>query len=288
MKTHLRLAGLMLSVAALLSACGGGSSQSSPSSPTPASGAAAGANGTVPVPTPPMPDSANAMGTVSDLGGTCPTLSFKLDAKAVTTDAATVFEGGACADVKNGVRAGAMGRIQRDGSILAARVRIAPGMPPPTPQPRPGAAMGTVSDLGGACPALSFKIDNKAVRTDAATVFDGGGCADVKNGVRAGAMGRIQSDGSILAAHVRIAPATPPRPPQPPPMPGVVGPISALTGTCPNLSMTVATRAVTTNNSTVFEGKACGDLRNGDRVGVLGSVAPGGTAIVAQKVMSRR
>jgi hypothetical protein len=64
--------------------------------------------------------------------------------------------------------------------------------------------MGTIAGVSGTCPALSFTLDGKAVKTDAKTMFDQSACADVKNGAKAGAVGTTQTDGSLLALHVRV------------------------------------------------------------------------------------
>ena len=66
---------------------------------------------------------------------------------------------------------------------------------------------------------LTFTLDGTIIRTNAATIFDHSACADVKTGVKAGAAGVKQSDGSIVAAHVRVGdpPSGPPDGQQPPP-----------------------------------------------------------------------
>ncbi len=153
--------------------------------------------------------------------------------------------------------------------------------------------MGTVGDLTGTCPRLTFTLGNKTVRTNAETVFMGGACADIKNTIRAGAKGAVQPDLSILASYVRFAAGAPsPQPtpkPRPQPTPTTIqGPVGAKSGTCPNLSMKVGTQDVVTNSSTRFQGRACADLQNGDMVGVAGSAPSSGGAIVAKTVMSRK
>lgn len=67
-------------------------------------------------------------------------------------------------------------------------------------------AVGSVTGLSGTCPTISFTLGQTAVRTNADTRFDQGSCADVKNGVDAGAAGAKQSDGSITAARVHLGP----------------------------------------------------------------------------------
>lgn len=167
-----------------------------------------------------------AGGTVSGLSGSCPNLAFSLDGRGgsahVITNGSTTFDGGACADVKNGAHAGAVGERQADGTLVAARVRIGEPHGGPRPPGPPGdgphgpGAGGVVSGLSGACPNLSFTVTDrnntpKRVRTNSATVFEGKACGAIVSGDHAGARGALQTDGSILADHVRVGPPPPRR-----------------------------------------------------------------------------
>lgn len=60
---------------------------------------------------------------VSNLSGTCPNLVFSIDGMRVTTDAATRFEDGACAEVINGRNVEAEG-IARDGILYASEIDL--------------------------------------------------------------------------------------------------------------------------------------------------------------------
>jgi hypothetical protein len=60
---------------------------------------------------------------------------------------------------------------------------------------------GEVSDLQGECPTLTFVVDGRRVRTDAATDFKMG-CGGVKNGRKVSVQGSVQIDGTILATHI--------------------------------------------------------------------------------------
>jgi hypothetical protein len=93
--------------------------------------------------------------------------------------------------------AGAIGSRAADGSLEADRGRIAPA---PLP-----AVTGTVTSVSGTCPELALVIEQTTVHTSAMTVFDACKCADVKVGVKGGAMGPRRADGSIDAEKVRIA-----------------------------------------------------------------------------------
>jgi Domain of unknown function (DUF5666)/Putative binding domain, N-terminal len=61
---------------------------------------------------------------------------------------------------------------------------------------------GEVSDLQGDCPTLTFVVDGRRIRTDAATDFKMG-CGGLKNGREVSVEGSVQIDGTILATHVR-------------------------------------------------------------------------------------
>ena len=63
-------------------------------------------------------------GAVSALTGSCPTLEFSVGPTAVSISAATEFEDGVCADLRNGTRVEVEGIIQGDGRLAAAEVEF--------------------------------------------------------------------------------------------------------------------------------------------------------------------
>ena len=63
---------------------------------------------------------------------------------------------------------------------------------------------GKPANVSGTCPALTFTIKGQAVYTTAATTFDGGTCADIKNGKDLEIEGMLMSDGRIRADIVEI------------------------------------------------------------------------------------
>jgi hypothetical protein len=135
-------------------------------------------------------------GVVRSLGGACPALTFVLGNVTVRTSGRTVFEGGACGDLKDGMRAGAIGSRAADGGIDAERVKMAP---PPTP-----AVTGAIASLSGTCPDVTFLIERTTIHVSAKTVFVGGTCADLKAGIKARATGPKRADGSLDAEKVEI------------------------------------------------------------------------------------
>jgi len=62
----------------------------------------------------------------------------------------------------------------------------------------------------------------------------------------------------------------------------ISGPLSALSGTCPDVSFTVQGRPVRANSRTVFERLSCATLRNGLAVEVKGTEQPDGFVLAAR------
>ena len=63
-------------------------------------------------------------GLVSALAGTCPAITFTVNAITVKTTSATTFDDGTCAQVQNNVRVEVKGVRQTDGSLQATRVEL--------------------------------------------------------------------------------------------------------------------------------------------------------------------
>ena len=257
---------------------------------------------TVPVPVP--TGVVGVSGTVASLAGACPVVSFTLENRVIKTDATTAFGDAGCVAVKNGVRAEISGTVQTDGSIKALKVGVVVVVPPPpvppVPVPVPSTTIsvsGAVKSLSGTCPTVSFTLENRSIKTSTSTAFGDGGCAAIKNDVRVAVTGTIQADGSILAlkAAVPATTTTPPPPPlpptpptAPPPITSISGNITALTGSCPQLIITIGERKAMTSAVTVFEVKACAELAVGSYVEVVGLLASANTALAATKVTGRR
>lgn len=270
--------GSLLVAAALASACGG-ESNSPPTSPAQqASATANGSSGTVSADGTKTGTTTRAdaiAGTISVLAGTCPNLTFKVEAKTVKTDAATTYVEKGCSELKDGVRVGVSGTAQADGSILAKYVKFAPPPPPP-----PALAEGTVSALSGTCPTITFTVAGKTFTTDSQTRFGDGGCAAVKKDAKVGVAYQTRTDGSVRVLAVKVIPP-------PPPPPDLAGTVSAVTGTCPSIVITVGSRTATTSATTVFLGKTCADVKAGAKVGIYGAIAAGATTLTATKVVIR-
>jgi uncharacterized protein DUF5666/all-beta uncharacterized protein len=86
----------------------------------------------------------------------------------------------------------------------------APAPPPPSPAPAPPPPpagqdielKGTISGLGGSCPAIRFSVSGRTVTADSGTEFDKKPCRDLRNGTNVEVKGRTQSDGSVRASKI--------------------------------------------------------------------------------------
>jgi len=103
-----------------------------------------------------------------------------------------------CAQIGVGRTAEVHGTRQTDGSVLATRVHAedAPG------NEHEGEASGTLSQLSGACPSLTFMVNGTRVSTNASTEFKDVSCSALANGNTVEAKGTARSDGSLLASRV--------------------------------------------------------------------------------------
>jgi hypothetical protein len=212
---------------------------------------------------------APVVGIVTRVSGACPDLSFVLSGVTIHVTGRTRIEGGTCADIQEGMRAGALGAPRADGSVDAARLRV--GSPPPAP------VAGLVESLSGSCPTLTFVLDRVTIRTSADTVFEGGTCGDLREGVRAGVIGRRTGERTLDAEHVRMAarPPQPPQDPRPPQPPGdqatVGGMVRSVSGTCPTLTFAIDRITVHVSARTTFEGGSCADVKVDVRAGAAGT-----------------
>jgi hypothetical protein len=115
MRTHL-LSSAILSLAALAAAC------DSPSAPAPTTPTAPTTTADARTGDPARTGSVQISGTVGRVSGTCPAIRFVVRRVIVETNRATVFNGGPCAAVLNGVGVVVTGTRQGDGSLAASAV----------------------------------------------------------------------------------------------------------------------------------------------------------------------
>jgi hypothetical protein len=132
---------------------------------------------------------------------------------------------------------------------------------------------GLVTGVSGACPALSFTVSRTTVSTTSSTNVDGG-CDKIVNGATVALSGTRQSNGSVVASHVEIRQVE------------VAGSIAALQGTCPVVSFSFGSTAVSTTANTTFSGTTCSHLANGQSASVDGYLQSN-AAITATRVSLR-
>jgi uncharacterized protein DUF5666/all-beta uncharacterized protein len=80
-----------------------------------------GAVSSAPPPTP-SPPPTTLSGTMSGLSGKCPSVSFTVSSKTVTTNSATAFITTPCSGLRNGRAVSVTGTVQLNGSVLATIV----------------------------------------------------------------------------------------------------------------------------------------------------------------------
>jgi hypothetical protein len=216
-------------------------------------------------------------GTVSALSGSCPKVTFTVAGKTFTTDSLTRFGDGGCAAVKNDVKVLVQSQATTAGVVRVLAVKV---IPPPPPPPPPTMTEGTVSALSGNCPKVTFTVAGKTFTTDSLTRFSDGGCAAVKNDAKVLVQSQATTAGGVRVLAVKVIPP-------PPPPPTIAGEITALSGTCPAITISLGTKQAVTSAATVFSGKACADVRVGAKVAIYGTVAAGATIVAATKVVIR-
>jgi hypothetical protein len=144
----------------------------------------------------PPPAPVTLTGTVSNFGGTWPTLTFTVQGTSVRTSSSTTCDGTkGCSLMANGDSVTVVGTKQSDGSVVATKVTNATTAP----------ISGTVASLTGTCPAVTLSLSSTVVKTTSATTFTNGACTDLKNGSSVYAVGVKQTDGSVAASLIYFA-----------------------------------------------------------------------------------
>lgn len=109
----------------------------------------------------------------------------------------------------------ANGGAERVGSVNVAGQNYTvtqaakPVSPSPTPSPTPpppgpvtAVFTGSISNVSGKCPVVSFVVNNVTVVTSASTAFQHGDCGDLRAGVLVSGSGTVQANNSILATTI--------------------------------------------------------------------------------------
>lgn len=146
--------------------------------------------------------SASIQGKVISIGGSAPALTLTVGTTIVRTTSDTEVkrrgDTQTLAAVKVGQDVHVVGTRQPDGSITARRIEL-------TDDATGGEVeiQGSAGGVGGACPALTFKINGYSISTTSSTVFEGMVCADLKSGTNVTVKGLSQADNSVVATRVK-------------------------------------------------------------------------------------
>lgn len=131
-------------------------------------------------------------GYVEELMGTCPSLTFEVNDKAVTTGPATSFRHGPCDHLQEGSLVTVHGRRQADGTVLAEKVEM-----------REIKFTGSIMTIAGECPTLTLTFAGSTVETDALTAFEVLACGGLVPNVRVEVTGTEHPNGLVKATRVK-------------------------------------------------------------------------------------
>lgn len=148
------------------------------------------------------------------------------------------------------------------------------------------------------CPTLQFKISTYLIKTDAATRYTGGTCANLQAGTKITLTAtRLGSDNeqTVYASQITfVTGTTTPTPTPTPPPTNPVTPvqtevtIAGVTGTCPDVTFTVSTYTFKVSSSTGYTGATCADLKAGVKVSIVGTKRESDSFIVVTGIGIRR
>ncbi len=140
---------------------------------------------------------------------------------------------------------------------------------------------GVVTNRSGECLTITFRINDRDVRTDAATVFDDIVCPAVVNGVTVEVHGRAQPDGTFLATRIERDDDD-----------GVdddddgdveiEGLVTNKMNDCPTLSFRINIFTIRTDAATLYRDISCQAVVDGVRVEVHGLIQPDGNILATR------
>lgn len=144
-------------------------------------------------------------GEVSDLEGSCPDRVFKFGSQRIVTDRRTVFARGKCEDLANGQDVEVDGFLMGNGSVHALKVKLSERPQPPGEGDEDDEIEieGSIGNLGGSCPNLTFRVRGERIVTNGSTTFESAACGVLRNGQKVEVEGTRQSGGAVLASKVK-------------------------------------------------------------------------------------
>jgi hypothetical protein len=138
---------------------------------------------------------------------------------------------------------------------------------------------GTVQTVTGTCSTtLHLTIAGRSVSTTAQTEFKDTTCAAVAAGQTAEVKGTLQTDNSVIATRIEVKGNDADNEHE-----GEVrGAITASTGACPALTLTIGTTKVKTTAATVFDDAACSALAVGTVIEAKGTTQSDGSLLASR------
>lgn len=136
---------------------------------------------------------------------------------------------------------------------------------------------GSIQSISGACPTRQLTIAGRKVTTSLSTEFRDVSCTSLAVGQTAEVKGTLQADGSVAADRLEVEGLAN----------GIAegevsGPVTASTGTCPNLTLTVGTTTVKTTMDTVFHDVACTGVQVGTPIEAKGARQADGSLLASR------
>ena len=208
-------------------------------------------------------------GRVLAVSGSCPTLTISVDGITVVTDAQTVFlPPSGCAEIRVGTKVRVRGvPVAGGANFRALSVAV-------TGQRHMVEGEGRITAVAGGCPDVTVSIGEVRVLVNSATVYRGGTCAGLQPGVKIEARGYRDDGGPIVATIVEFRARH---------VEGE-GSVTSLSGSCPNLQLTVQGIRVVTNASTRFEDGRCSSIAVGTRIEIKGDMMTADGSVIAEEV----
>jgi hypothetical protein len=164
----------------------------------------------------------------------------------------------------------------REVELISSTPTASPASPTRTVAPTSTVRLeGDVSAASGTCPSLTFTVSRTVVKTSSSTAFDGG-CTAVVSGGTVSVSGTRQPDDSVAASRVSVRESQ------------LQGAMSAVKGSCPVLTFSVAGTSIWMDSTTVLNGLSCSQLVNGTIVRVSGFRRADGSILASAISMERR
>lgn len=223
-------------------------------------------------------------GVIDTVTGTASAFQFKIGSIVLEGDANTTFFGDGdkpdtFADLEDGVRVEVKGQ-QRDGFVYAVRIHINNGDDDNPPQDTSASIEGRLNTIGGTAPTLVLTVNTTTVRTSSSTTVKRRGDVQTLDALKVGqtlhVVGTRRSDASIDARLIEINDDETGGEFE------IEGSMGGLKGTCPALTFGVNGFSIFTNASTTFDGTACSEFKNGNKVQVNGKKQADGSVLATR------